>query len=249
VKGKAPPFTRKLLPAMTDDELQQAKAFYGPEHKRTEKIDKEIEKRAGRARSAQAAQEPRKDEPQRIAPATQKSSRPKQGEPGYTIEMAEQDLDTMTSNTGEFGMVMDDRLSERIKRQEKMIAEMKAEAAVAEGQGQQTQGQAPTEEAAPSQQDQEPAKDANPDKDIPPNLESTSEQPDTEPVSQKATEVSPQGIEYGSAMPSPKADSNKPSSTKSDSPDSAKNPSDRPEELIDLRKRMSVLKSLMRCIS
>lgn len=45
VKGKAPLFTRKLLPSMSDEELQQAKAYYGPEHKRTEKIDKEIAKR------------------------------------------------------------------------------------------------------------------------------------------------------------------------------------------------------------
>lgn len=57
-----------------------------------------------------------------------KPSRPQQGEPGYTIEMAEQDLDAMRSNTGEFGGVLDDRVADRIKRQEKLIAEMKAEA-------------------------------------------------------------------------------------------------------------------------
>ena len=61
-------------------------------------------------------------------PAANKPSRPQQGEPGYTLEMAEQDLDAMRSNTGEFGGVLDDRVSERIKRQEKLIAEMKAEA-------------------------------------------------------------------------------------------------------------------------
>ena len=61
------------------------------------------------------------------APSTEK--RPKQGDPGYTLEMAEADLDAMHTNTGEFGTprIEDDRLNDRIKRQEKLIAEMKAE--------------------------------------------------------------------------------------------------------------------------
>ena len=44
----------KLLPDMTDDELAKMQGFYGPEHKRTAKIAKEIEKRASKQAPAQA---------------------------------------------------------------------------------------------------------------------------------------------------------------------------------------------------
>lgn len=62
-------------------------------------------------------------------PDAKKASRPQQGEHGYTLEMAEQDLDAMRTNTGERGGILDDRVTDRIKRQEKLIAEMKADAA------------------------------------------------------------------------------------------------------------------------
>ncbi|WP_440111786.1 PLxRFG domain-containing protein [Acidovorax sp. BL-A-41-H1] len=39
--------TAKLIPDMTDDELQVAIAHYGPDHKRTPKLQKEVQRRAG----------------------------------------------------------------------------------------------------------------------------------------------------------------------------------------------------------
>ena len=51
------------------------------------------------------------------------------GEPGYTLEMADADLDAMLAQANKNGIIEDDRLNERIKRQEKLIADMKAEAA------------------------------------------------------------------------------------------------------------------------
>ncbi len=214
LKGKTPDFLKtKTVPEMTDEELKEAQAFYGPNHKRAKTIEKEMAKRAPKVPAmaepalgsrlqrlktelanggkvvdgilrqsngmeimklddAELAQVPadkkdtseaikarrdallakdegkaRKDEQAPAArqagevvgeatevaevkalPDAKKASRPQQGEPGYTLEMAEQDLDAMRTNTGEFGGALDDRVSERIKRQEKLIAEMKAEA-------------------------------------------------------------------------------------------------------------------------
>lgn len=53
------------------------------------------------------------------------------GEPGYTLEMAEADLAAMEANTVDRAGVLNDRVTDRIKRQQKLIAEMKAEAAPA----------------------------------------------------------------------------------------------------------------------
>ncbi len=63
----------------------------------------------------------------------EQAKNPQPGEPGYTLKMAEADLDAMLTNTGESGRVENDRLSDRIKRQEKLIAEMKAEQAANDG--------------------------------------------------------------------------------------------------------------------
>ena len=43
--NKPPAFTRKLIPGMTDAELQQAVDYFGPDHKRTPKLIAAIEKR------------------------------------------------------------------------------------------------------------------------------------------------------------------------------------------------------------
>lgn len=85
-------------------------------------VDEVIDQIAGRTTT--------KPEPktEKEAKANQ-AKKPQPGEPGYTLKIAEADLDAMLTNTGEFGRVENDRLSDRIKRQEKLIAEMKAEQA------------------------------------------------------------------------------------------------------------------------
>lgn len=55
--------------------------------------------------------------------------RPQPGEPGYTLELAEQDLEGMRRGNGEFARVENARITDRIARQEKLIAEMQSEQA------------------------------------------------------------------------------------------------------------------------
>lgn len=57
------------------------------------------------------------------------------GEPGYTLDMAEADLAAMQNNTGESWVAQDARVTDRIKRQEKLIEEMKAEQSKGEEYG------------------------------------------------------------------------------------------------------------------
>ena len=57
-------------------------------------------------------------------------SRINPGEPGYTLEMADADLDAMLAQSNKNGIIEDDRLNERIKRQEKLIDALRAESPV-----------------------------------------------------------------------------------------------------------------------
>lgn len=71
----------------------------------------------------------------KAAQSTRQGPRLQPGEPGYTLEMAEQDLKTLRANPGASGRVEDSRVTERITRQEKLIADMKAEAGTAAWDG------------------------------------------------------------------------------------------------------------------
>ncbi|MFG0381114.1 PLxRFG domain-containing protein [Pseudomonas sp. zbq_18] len=55
------------------------------------------------------------------------SDRPKHGEPGYTIELAREDLAIMQAQPGASGYVRDSRQMDKIRQQEKLIEEMEAE--------------------------------------------------------------------------------------------------------------------------
>ena len=61
LKGKTPAFLKtKTVPEMTDEELKEAQAFYGPKHKRAKTLEKELAKRAPKV---PAVAEPKPSEP------------------------------------------------------------------------------------------------------------------------------------------------------------------------------------------
>lgn len=56
-----------------------------------------------------------------------KAAKPRPGDAGYTVELADKDLDAMLDEQRQNGLVKDDRLAERIRRQERLIDEMRAD--------------------------------------------------------------------------------------------------------------------------
>lgn len=67
--------TRKQIPDMTDAELARAIEHYGPEHKRTAKLEREQAKRAGSEPEAEAAPEPTPEPAPQTASKTRKKTR------------------------------------------------------------------------------------------------------------------------------------------------------------------------------
>ncbi|MGL5155253.1 MAG: hypothetical protein ACRC9H_10075, partial [Aeromonas veronii] len=132
----------KTIPEMTDAEIEQAIAHYGPDHPRTAKLKKKLAARKDNAeidanmparraewsqpadtQSVMAQVNAREQQVEQSIPAR----RPQPGEPDYSIEDAKADLDAMQQQANEAGYVADDRLNDRIRRQQALIQEMQTD--------------------------------------------------------------------------------------------------------------------------